>query len=221
MSVPKTIIPAQAATHRMRRPATWRSYRGNFASRCRIKKAVPAATAMAASPSASSLASGAGAKLIASTIAATNTTDKTPPSLSTGSVVSLTWLGTKASTIARATAARGNVIKKTEPHQKCNKSQPEIIGPSEEMAPPVPDHSAIDFVRAGPDHSAVMNARVVGKAIPAERPPRRRATTNSASKLDKWYSYLVARKVYKPIGLTDGYPAIDKPPAYAKKCPNA
>ena len=30
------------------------------------------------------------------------------------------------------------------------------------MAPPSPDHSAIDFVRAGPDQSAVMSAKVVG-----------------------------------------------------------
>src|SRR5271169_6136971 len=118
--------------------------------------------AMVANPSAKSPALGAGAKLIASTSAATDRTDRTPPRLSTGSVVSFTWLGTKASTIARATAARGNVIRKTEPHQKCNKSQPEISGPSEEMAPPMPDHNAIDFVRAGPDQSAVMNARVVG-----------------------------------------------------------
>src|SRR5271157_4089766 len=117
---------------------------------------------MAMSPSASSLASGAGAKLIASTSADTNRTDRTPPRLSTGAVVSLTWFGTKASTIARATAARGNVIRKNDPHQKCSRSQPEISGPSEEMAPPMPDHSAMDFVRVGPDHNAVMNARVVG-----------------------------------------------------------
>src|SRR5208337_4275899 len=118
--------------------------------------------AMAANPSARSPALGAGAKLIASTSPATNRTDRTPPKLSTGSVVSLTWLGTKASAIARATAARGNVIRKTEPQQKRCRSQPEISGPSEEIAPPIPDHSAIDLVRAGPDHSAVMNARVVG-----------------------------------------------------------
>src|SRR5271166_3173519 len=117
---------------------------------------------MAMSPSASSLASGAGAKLIASTSADTNRIDRTPPRLSTGSVVSLTWLGTKASTIARATAARGNVIRKTEPHQQCCRSQPEISGPNEHMAPPMPDHRAMDFVRVGPDHNAVMNARVVG-----------------------------------------------------------
>ncbi len=30
------------------------------------------------------------------------------------------------------------------------------------MAPPMPDQSAIDLVRAGPDHSAVMSASVVG-----------------------------------------------------------
>ena len=30
------------------------------------------------------------------------------------------------------------------------------------MAPPSADQSAIDFVRAGPDHSAVISASVVG-----------------------------------------------------------
>ena len=30
------------------------------------------------------------------------------------------------------------------------------------MAPPRPDHNAIDFVRPGPDQSAVMSANVVG-----------------------------------------------------------
>jgi hypothetical protein len=30
------------------------------------------------------------------------------------------------------------------------------------MAPPVPDHNAIDRVRPGPDHNAVISASVVG-----------------------------------------------------------
>ena len=71
----------------------------------------------------------------------------------------------------------GNVIRNTEPHQKCSRSQPDTSGPSEAIAPPVPDHSAIDFVRAGPYHNAVIRARVVGKARPAETPPRMRAAT--------------------------------------------
>jgi hypothetical protein len=43
------------------------------------------------------------------------------------------------------------------------------------MAPPRADHSAIDLVRPGPDHSAVISASVVGNAIPAARPPTTRA----------------------------------------------
>ncbi len=85
-----------------------------------------------------------------------------PPRLSTGSVVSLTWLGTKRKASTSATAASGNVIRKTDPHQKCSKSRPESSGPSEEIAPPSPDQSAIDVVRPGPDHSAVIRASVVG-----------------------------------------------------------
>ncbi len=105
---------------------------------------------------------GTGAKLIASTSTATSSMDRTPPRLSTGSVVSLTWAGTKASAISRATAASGKVIKNTEPHQKCNSNAPAISGPSTEMAPPRPDYRAIDRVRPGPDHRAVITASVVG-----------------------------------------------------------
>ena len=49
------------------------------------------------------------------------------------------------------------------------------------MAPPSPDHNAIDFVRPGPDHSAVMSASVVGNAMPAASPPPSRAMNNTES----------------------------------------
>jgi hypothetical protein len=45
----------------------------------------------------------------------------------------------------------------------------------------MPDHSAIDLVRAGPDHSAVMRASVVGNAMPAARPPSTLATNSTTS----------------------------------------
>ena len=106
--------------------------------------------------------SGTGAKLIDRTSAATRTTDRIPPRLSTGSLASLTWLGTYITAATIATAASGKVIRKTEPHQKCSNRAPESTGPSEEMAPPMPDHSAIAFVRPGPDQSAVIRASVVG-----------------------------------------------------------
>ena len=41
-------------------------------------------------------------------------------------------------------------------------SAPETSGPSAAIAPPMADHSAIDFVRPGPDQSAVISASVVG-----------------------------------------------------------
>ena len=85
-----------------------------------------------------------------------------PPMLSTRSVVSCTWLGTSLSASTRATNASGRVSRNTEPHQKWPSNQPALIGPSAEIAPPIPDHSAIDFVRGGPDQRAVMSARVVG-----------------------------------------------------------
>ena len=61
-----------------------------------------------------------------------------------------------------ASTASGSVTRKTEPHQKCSSSAPDTSGPSAEIAPPIADQSAIDRVRAGPDHSAVMSASVVG-----------------------------------------------------------
>ena len=49
------------------------------------------------------------------------------------------------------------------------------------MAPPIADHRAIERVRAGPDHKAVIRASVVGNAIPADRPPSTRATNSTTS----------------------------------------
>ena len=83
--------------------------------------------------------------------------------------------------IANATTASGMVIRNTEPHQKCSSNAPAISGPRAEMPPPIADQRAIDFVRCGPDHSAVMSARVVGYAIPADRPPSNRAAISTCS----------------------------------------
>ena len=45
----------------------------------------------------------------------------------------------------------------------------------------MPDQSAIDFVRAGPDQSAVISASVVGNAMPAESPPSSRAAKRTSA----------------------------------------
>ena len=60
---------------------------------------------------------GTGAKLIPRISAPTSTIESTPPKLSTGSVVSFTWLGDEPSAITSAISASGSVIRKTEPHQ--------------------------------------------------------------------------------------------------------
>src|SRR5512143_739078 len=143
--------------------------------------ATPEASTITVRPSTSVPAFGTAAKLIASTSAAIRTTDKTPPKLSTASVVSLTWAGTYVRAMYRATTASGRVSRNTEPHQKCCNRNPDDNGPSDEIAPPIPDHSAIDRVRPGPDHRAVINARVVGKARPAESPPSTRAKNSTVS----------------------------------------
>ena len=56
-----------------------------------------------------------------------------------------------------------------------------MSGPSSAMPPPRADQSAIDFVRAWPDQSAVMRASVVGYARPAESPPTTRAPKRTVS----------------------------------------
>lgn len=173
------MIPAAAATQKTRRRATSRSYSGNAVRRWRTTKAIPAASATAARPAASAPSPGTGARLMASTRAATSTTERTPPRSSTGSEVSWTWLGTYTSARARATAASGRVTRKTAPHQTWSSSAPADSGPSAAMAPPMPDHSAMALVRRGPAHSAVTRASVVGKARPADTPPARRATAST------------------------------------------
>ena len=54
----------------------------------------------------------------------------------------------------------------TEPHQKCCRRIPEHSGPSEEIAPPIAAHSAIDLVRAGarPQRGYQRERRRVGHA---------------------------------------------------------
>ena len=127
-----------------------------------MKKPIPAAIATAESPKTTLVSFGTGAKLMAKINPPTMSAESTPPRLSTGSVVSFTWLGTNRTASTSATAARGRVTRNTEPHQKCWRSAPATSGPSAAIAPPRADHKAIDFVRAGPDQSAAMSASVVG-----------------------------------------------------------
>ena len=84
---------------------------------------------MATRPRTSAPSFGTGAKLIARTTAAINRTERMPPRLSTGSVVSFTWAGTRRSAKTSATTASGSVSRKTEPHQKCSSNRPESSGP--------------------------------------------------------------------------------------------
>ncbi len=88
------MIPAQAATQKMRRPATCRSYSGLRTRSWRMAKAITAASAIDTSPITRVVLSGTGAKLIARISAETKTTERMPPRLSTGLSVSLTWAGT-------------------------------------------------------------------------------------------------------------------------------
>ena len=175
ISVPNTMSPATAATQKMRRPAIPRSKSGSGATRWRRKKAPRAVTASTPATSATVPSPGLGAKLMARTRATTPTIERIPPRWSTGSVVSFTWLGTTAAARARAPTASGAVSRNTEPHQAQVSSHPAAREATAIMAPPTADQRAIDRVRAGPSHRAVIRASVVGKAMPAATPPRTRA----------------------------------------------
>ena len=54
------------------------------------------------------------------------------------------------------------MTRNTEPQAKVSSRVPAISEPSADIAPPMPDHSAMECVRFGPDHSAVISASVVG-----------------------------------------------------------
>ena len=85
-----------------------------------------------------------------------------PPRLSTGSRRLVDVGRDEAHGHEQGDGASGRVTKKTEPQAKCSSSAPESSGPSEAIAPPIADHRAIEWVRAAPDHSAVISASVVG-----------------------------------------------------------
>ena len=90
ISEPKTMIPASAATQKVGRDATRRSYKGLRTRRCRRTNAPAAATATMPTIAAAVPLPGSGARLIARTSAATSAIESRPPRWSTGSVVSLT-----------------------------------------------------------------------------------------------------------------------------------
>src|ERR1044072_1176662 len=168
ISEPKTMIPAQAATQKIRREATSRSYSGEEVRRWRRTKAAAAAGATTPKPIARAPLPGTGARLMPRTSAATSSIERMPPRLSTGSLVSLTWAGTKRQARKRARTASGRVTRKTEPQANCSSRAPESSGPSEAIAPPIADQRAIERVRASPDQSAVIRARGVGKGAEEE-----------------------------------------------------
>ena len=176
ISEPKTMMPANAATQKVGRAAMSRSYSGSLVRRWRTTNVMVAATQTITSPMTRASMLGTGAKLMARIRVPTRTADRMPPRLSTGSSVSLTWAGTKRHAMNSATAARGNVTRKTEPHSNRSSRNPETSGPRAAIAPPSADQSAIDRVRPGPGaQSAVMRASVVGNAMPADTPPTMRA----------------------------------------------
>ena len=157
------MMPPTAATQKVGRAAILRSYSGFLARRCRMTNRIKATIVTTSRPSDQGAAcSATGAKLIARMNDPTSTSERMPPRLSTGSVVSLTCAGTNLGAMNSATTATGRTTKKTEFQGKRTSSRPESSGPQALIAPPMAAHSAIERVRAGPGHSAAIKASVVG-----------------------------------------------------------
>ena len=177
------MIPAHAATQKTRRPAMCRSYRGFAARRWRMHERDPATRGRRSRGRATSVPSfGHGREVDREDQRADEQRPKgrrrgCRPARSPRSRERAPGAGPGPA----PRPASGNVIRKTDPHQKCSSRRPENIGPRAATAPPIPDHSAIDFVRWGPDQSAVISASVVGNAIPADNPPPSRATNSTVS----------------------------------------
>ncbi len=72
------------------------------------------------------------------------------------------------------------MTRNTEPHGKTWSSEPDTSGPSTAEPVPSADHRAMALVRAGPDHSTVIRASVVGKVRPAPSPPMTRAAIRTS-----------------------------------------
>ena len=82
-----------------------------------MTKATPAAIEMQRETERELPASGTGAKLIARINAATSTTERMPPRLSTGSVALVHVARNERDARTSATTASGSVTRNTEPHQ--------------------------------------------------------------------------------------------------------
>ena len=108
-----------------------------------------------------------------------DTTDRTPPRWSTGSLVSPACRGSHRPARRTTSTAIGTETRNTDPHQKLPSSSPPSRGPSAEQPPPIPDHSAIARVRAPPRNSPVISDRVIGYSSPAATPPLTRAAIST------------------------------------------
>ena len=175
ISAPKTMMPPTAATQKVGRTATLRSYRGFLARRCRKTKSTVAIAAMTNRLTAIVRALATGRKLSARTKVPMSTTERMPPMLSTDSFPSLMCAGMNFSAMRIAATATGMTTRKTQGQSATSRIRPDSSGPDTEIAPPMAAHNAIERVRAGPGpHSAAIKERVVGYAMPAAKPPKRR-----------------------------------------------
>ncbi len=72
------------------------------------------------------------------------------------------------------------VITNADPHQNVVISAPTTTGPSEENPAPIPDQSAMAKTCCLPLNRAEIRDRVVGKAMPAAKPPMSRARISTS-----------------------------------------
>ncbi len=116
-----------------------------------------------------------GPSMIAQTSALKPMIDRRAPIGSSGDAVRSFDFGTRIHDAARARAMIGMLMRKTEPHQKCSSSNPEVTGPIAAPAPEMPAQMAIALARSRPGKTLVRIDNVEGMMNAAPTPMMARA----------------------------------------------
>ena len=176
------MIPAHAATQKIRRPATCRSYSGLAARRCRMTNAIPAA-------SGDDREAGDEGSLVRHGREVDPEDQRADEQRPRGC--------RRGCRPDRSSRSRGR--DETDGHDERDdrerqrdqedRAPPEVLeqqrprtaARAPRSRPRSPTTARSTSSAAGPDHSAVISARVVGYAMPADSPPPRRATNRTSS----------------------------------------
>ena len=176
--------------------------------RSHTMKAVSSTAATAKAPSTSGSVQPWAPSMIAHTRATRPTMDSTAPRKSTRGAAGSRDVGTKSCPPTRATTTTGTLTRKTEPHQKCSRSQPPVTGPMATAMPAVADQMAMAWARSRRSvNTLVMIESVAGMISAAPMPMIARVAM-------RWLA-LVAK-----AEAIDAEPMIVRPMARAPRRPN-